>query len=467
MSMKKTLMISALAAALSTTATGVVSAATANQVTSAAATLNVMVNDSAVQVRSIQAQDAAFASLRDLGTAVGAIFVVNVKAGVTAYFQGHAIELHAGSNEALVDGEAVTLAQAVQNVSGSYYISSEDFLSTFGLDGNVDDAGTLSIDVVQKVHADAANWIDASHLLVSEMTETGRNDYIVDAQTAAYQLVLSSESASNLTVSPNGALAVYTNEDGIVNVIDLKSSSFASKTVSTDNSIKPELVWAADSSAIYFLQGDKGSVIAKMNLADGAITKVLEDKVDYKSNLAVSKDGTKFFYTITKPGTVTADATKPVDADDVAIDSTGTEPQVFSFDATVKDGKPVQVTSQTDDKVFVGATTDGSKAVYISSVDNKPSALVAVAADKTLTTLIGDQDVLAATIAGDTVYALVDSGDASTLIKVDALTDVKETVRKVDSDASEVIAAPGTPIAIVIDGNVNVVNGDTFKKVTN
>ncbi|REE78896.1 copper amine oxidase-like protein [Paenibacillus taihuensis] len=467
MSMKKTLMITALAAALSTTATGVVSAATATGVTSAAATLNVMVNDTAVQVRTIQAQGAAFVSLRDLGTAIGALFVVNVKAGVTGYVAGHAVELHAGSNEAIVDGEAVTLEQAVQSVGGSYYIAPEDFLTVFGVDGNVDDEGALSVDSVQKVHADAASWLDAGHLLASELTETGRNDYIVDAKTGAFKLVLASESASELTVSPNGALAAYTNEDGVVSVIDLKSSNFASRTVSTDNSIKPELVWAADSSAIYFLQGDKGTVIAKMNVADGTISTVLNDKVDYKSSLSVSKDGTKFFYVVTKPGTVTADATKPVDADDVAIDTTGTEPQVFSFDASVKDGKPVQVTSQTDDKVFVGTTTDGSKGVYVSVVDGKPSTLVAVKADKTSTTLIGDKDVLAATIVEDTVYALViNSDDTTSLIKVDVASGKTEELGKSDADVSEVIAAPGTPVAVYADGAVQVVNGTTLKKVT-
>ncbi|AZN42439.1 stalk domain-containing protein [Paenibacillus albus] len=466
MSMKKTLMISALAAALSTTATGVVSAATANQVTSAAATLNVLVNDSSVQVRSVGTGDDAFVSLRDLGTAVGALFVVNVKAGVTAYFQGHAIELHADSNEAIVDGQAVTLAQAVQNVGGSYYISTEDFLNAFGIEGSVNDAGVLTVDAVHKVHADSANWIDASHLLVAELTETGRNDYIVDAQTGAATLVLSSESASDLTVSPNGALAAFTNEEGVVSVIDLKSPNFAVKQVSADNSIKPELVWAADSSAIYFLQGDKGTVIAKLNLADGAISKVLDDKVDYKSSLSVSADGKKFFYVVTKPGTVTADATKPVDADDVAIDTKGTEPQVFSFDAAVTDGKPVQVTSQTDDKIFIGSSTDGSKGVYISSVDGQKSSLVQVAPDKTTITLIGDQDVFAATIAGDIVYALVDAGTSTSLVKVNLATGGKETVRSVDADATEVLAAAGTPIAVVIDGNVNVVNGGSLVKVT-
>src|SRR5690242_11737331 len=100
MSMKKTLLISALAAAISTSVIGVASAATA-QVT-APASFNVMVNDASITIRSIQSNGATLVSLRDLGSATGALFVVNVKAGVTAYFQGHAIELHADSKAATV-----------------------------------------------------------------------------------------------------------------------------------------------------------------------------------------------------------------------------------------------------------------------------------------------------------------------------------------------------------------------------
>ncbi|MBP3961642.1 stalk domain-containing protein [Paenibacillus lignilyticus] len=463
MSMKKTLMISALAAALSTSAVSAVSAASVTNAT----TVNITINDTAFHVRSIQANNTVLYALRDLGTAAGVQFMVNVKSGVTAYFNNHAIELHAGSNAALVDGEAISLEQAVQSVNGSYYVALEDFVSAFGVDSSTDASGLIAIDAVAKVHADDIRWIDADRLLASQLTEEGRIDYIVNAHTGAYTQLLVSTAASDLTVAPNGKLAVYTDGDGIVNVIDLTSKVPAAKAVSTDNSIKPELVWSADSSAIYFLQGDKGSVIAKLNVADGVITKVLDDKVDYKSGLAVSADGKKFFYTVIKPGAVTADANKPVDDDDVAIDNTGTEPQLYSFDFSVKDSKPVKLTTTTDDKVFVGGAADGSKAFYVSVEDNKPSSLVAVALDKTVTKLIGDKDVLQAIVVGDKIYALADSADVTSAYEVNIATGAVTTLGKLEGNVSEVVAAPGTPIAFVIDDAVYVKSDSGLKKVTN
>ncbi|MFC4809376.1 stalk domain-containing protein [Paenibacillus sp. GCM10023250] len=463
MSMKKTILISALAAAISTSAIGVASAAT-TQVT-APASFSVTVNDASIMIRSIQVNGATLVSLRDLGTAAGARFIVNVKAGVTAYVQGRAVELHAGSKTATVDGQPVELEQAVVNVNGSYYISVEDFVNLFSVDAEQDDSGQFHIDAVQKIHADSIVWINASQLLASSLTEEGRTDYIVDAATGAFKQVLSSDTASELTVSPDGTKAAYTNEDGSVYVIDLTSATFASKQVSADSNIKPELVWSADGSAIYFLQGDKGSVIQKLNVADGTITKVLDDKVDYKADLSVSKDGTKFYYTVTKPGAVTA-PDKPVDEDDVAIDTTGTEPQVYFFDASVKDAAPVKLTTSTDDKIFVGAAEDGYKAFYISIADGQPSSLVSVAKDKTVAKVIGDKDVLAATIAGGNIYALTDAGERTALSSVDAASGTVKAIGNLEGNVTEVAAAPNGSVAVIVDDQTFTVQGGSLKRIT-
>lgn len=426
-----------------------------------------MVNDQSVQIRSIQANGSTLVSLRDLGAASGALFVVNVKSGVTAYIHGHSIEFHAGSNEALVDGEQVELQQAVENVNGSYYISAEDFLSVFDVEGGQDDAGQLWIDAVERIHADSISWINAGQLLASQLTDEGRTDYIVDAKTGSYSKLFSSDSASDLTFSQDGTKAAYTDDNGIVYVIDLTSKTFASKAISSDITIKPELVWSADGKSIYFLQGDKGTVIQQLNVADGTLKKILDDKVDYKTNLSVSADGTKFYYTVIKPGTVTADATKPVDADDVAIDNTGSEPQLYFYDASAATPAPVKLTTTTDDKAFVGAAADGSAAYYVSSVDGKPSSLVSVAKDKTIKTLIGDKDVLQATQAGSKIYALTDAGDKTALNVVDTTTGAVTLIGNIDGNVSDVIASAGTPVAVVIDDQTFVVDGQSLKKVTN
>lgn len=462
MSMRKTILVTALAAALSTSAISVVSASAG---TTKIETLqySLFVNDAATTVRTITVNGVSLVSVRDLGTAVGALFVINPAGGVTAYFQGHAISLNASSKQAVVDGNAVDLQAAVEQVSNSYYIKLEDFAQALGVDTSVDEAGKVWVDAVQKIQADQASWIDAGHLLASQITEDGRIDYVVDSATGSYKQLLNSTEASDLTIAPNGSKAAYTDQNGAVFVIDLAKHNTVQLT--TDNTIKPELVWSADSSSIYFLQGDKGSVIAKLNPADGTITKVLEDKVDYKSNLSVSADGKSFIYTVIKPGAVTADASKPVDSDDVAIDMTGTEPQFYSYDSSVKDAKPVKLTATADDKIYVGANADASKAIYVSVEDNKPSSLISVAKDKTVTKLIDDKDVLQAVIAGDVVYALVDGAEES-IYEVNLTSGAKKLVSNVPADVSEIIAAPGTPLAVVQNGQVLVSQNGAWKKVT-
>ncbi|MFC5649123.1 stalk domain-containing protein [Paenibacillus solisilvae] len=463
MSMRKTILVTALAAAISTSAISVVSAS-AVTTTIETQQYSLFVNDAATTVRTVTVNGVPLVSVRDLGTAVGALFVINPAGGVTAYFQDHAIDLKASSKQAIVDGTSVDLQAAVEAVNQSYYIKLEDFVQALGVDTSVDDAGKVWVDAVQKIQADQASWIDAGHLLASQVTEDGRVDYVVDAATGSYKQLLNSTEASGLTIAPNGSKAAYTVQDGAVYVVDLAKGNSAE--VTTDNTIKPELVWSADSSSIYFLQGDKGSVIAKLNPADGTITKVLDDKVDYKSNLSVSADGKSFIYTVIKPGAVTADASKPVDSDDVAIDMTGTEPHFYSYDSSVKDGKPVKLTATADDKIYVGATADAGKAIYVSVEDSRPSSLIAVAKDKTVTKLIDDKDVLQAVVAGDIAFALVDGASEEEIYEVNLTSGAKKLVANVPADVTEIIAAPGTPLAIVQNGQVLVNHDGTWKKVT-
>jgi Tol biopolymer transport system component len=462
--MKKTLVITALAAAVSTSAVGVVSAAQMQQMIETQKS-SLFVNDTAVSVRTVKVNGVSLVSVRDLGTAAGVYFVVNEKGGVKGFFMEHTIELRSGLKQITVDGEARELKAAIENVNNSYYITLEDFVSALGGEATTDDGGQITISTVQKVkNVDEARWINAGHLLASQITEDGRVDYIVDAATGQYSELLKSAEASDLIIAPNGLKAAYTNESGAVYIIDLSTKQ--STLVSSDSSIKPELVWSADSSSIYFLQGDKGSVIAKLSLADGSIAKVLEDKVDYKSNLNVSADGKQFIYTVIKPGAVTADASKPVDQDDVAIDMTGTEPQVYRYDSSVKDAKPEKLTATADDKVFVGAAADGSKAFYVSIEDNKPSSLVSVAKDKTTAKLVDDKDVLQAVIAGSKLYVLADGGSNQLVYEIDVNTGEKKELYTVPNSVSEIIAAPGTPVAVVIDGQISVDQNGKWKKIT-
>ncbi|UVI28509.1 stalk domain-containing protein [Paenibacillus spongiae] len=462
MSMKKTVMLSVLAAAISTSAAGAVSAASATYTQAQPVTL--FINETAASVRALSYNGATLLSVRDTGTAAGARFEVSQNR-ILVHFDGRTIELAPSSATVIVDGEMLQLNTPVVNVKNSLYMDLADIVAVLGVERTVDSQGQVWIDAANRLQdVEHPVWLSSGTLLVSQLTDEGRIDYTLDAKSGAYAEVLRSSGTSNLTVAPGGNKAAYTDENGAVFVIDLATK--ASSQVSGDSSIKPELVWSVDGSAIYFLQGDKGSVIAKLNLADGKISKVLEDKVDYKANLTVSADGKTFAYTVTKPGSVKADGSKPVESDDVAIDMTGTEPQVYLFDSSVKDAKAVQLTSSTDDKIFAGLSADGGKAFYISIVEDKPSALVSVDKDKTVTTLVGDKDVLQATLLGDKLIALTAESNGQAIYEVDAASGSAKLLHIVSDDVSEVIAAAGAPTAIVQNGEVLIDNDGQWKKLT-
>ncbi|MFB9330139.1 stalk domain-containing protein [Paenibacillus aurantiacus] len=464
MSMKKTVIISVLAAAVSTSAVGAVSAAPAATASTQVTNSTFYVNDAVTTVRTIVKDGVTLVSVRDLGVAAGAIFTVTGGNKVLAYLNDVLVELQEGSATARIGSEEVELGASVVNVNNSFYADLTGFASALGIDQSTDAAGSVWLDATKRL-ADAEDpiWIDAQTLLVSTLTEDGsRVDYKVNAATGEFKEVFRTSTASPLTVAPNGAKAAYTDETGAVYVLDLTTN--ASTKASSDDTIKPELVWSADSSAIYFLQGDKGSVIAKLNPADGTITKVLEDKVDYKADLAVSEDGKRFVYSVTKPGAVTADANKPVDSDDVAIDMTGTEPQLYFFDSSAKDGKPAKLTEKADDKIFVGASADAGQVYYISSEENKVSSLIAVSADKSVKSLLEGKDVLQATAAGDKLYALVATATGGEVYEIQGGS--AKLLYAVSEDVSEIVAGKGTPVAVV-EGSAIAVNKDgKWKKVT-
>ncbi|MFS0726900.1 hypothetical protein [Paenibacillus sp. 1P07SE] len=452
MSMKKSLVITALVTALSTASVSSITAAPATQ--GAIQSIPLLINQSHTTARSVEVNGVPMFSLRDLGTAAHIYFAVEGKS-VVAWDGLNRVELSNNSAAARKNGSPVTLRHGMVKVDQSYFIALEDFLFLFDADLEQGASGTASISTVQKLKgADRAVWIDARRLLASQITDEGRVDYIVDAASGVYAELMTSDDASDLVVAPSGKLAVYTLEDGSVHLVNL--ITLASSQLSADDTIKTELVWAADSSAIYFLQGDKGSVIAKISPMTGSISKVLEDKVDYKSNLAVSKDGKSFYYSVVKPGAVKTDSAASVDDDEVSIDMTGTEPQIYYYDAAAEEPKPIALTSDTNDKWLIGAAGDGSKAYYISIEDGQRSKLISIGRNQQATTLLRGGEVLYAVMAGSSLYVVVDEQGEESIYELKTATDAATKLYALPESFTHLVAGPGTPLAVLTDNHVHV-----------
>ncbi|BBI34936.1 stalk domain-containing protein [Cohnella abietis] len=469
MLLKKASIVSVLALAVGVSSVGAVSAATVTkasvvQVNSSA----FIVNGVPVNINTFIEKGKTLVGIRDLSNKLGAD-IQTEKSNITVSLNGSTVEMKLNSKVIDADGVEITLEVPVKSLKGTGYVELQAFVEALGGHFLKDDSGNIWLDADLLGGVDHIQWLDSARLIASQETDSGRLDFLVDALSTKYEKLRIVQDASDLILAPNGTKAAYTNAAGEVYVYDFNAKS--ESKVSSDTSIKPELVWSADSSAIYFLQGDKGSVIAKLDLAAGTISKILEDKVDYKANLDVSIDGKTFTYTVTKPGAVVADGSKPVESDDVTIDMKGTEPQIFAYtvDPSIKDNKAVQLTTSTDDKVFIHAAADGSSVSYVAVSDDAAakSILVTVGKDKTVKTLFAEKDIFEATYAAGKWYLLTEGTASSQFVyEVDSATGAAKQLYTVSDSVSEVVAKAGSPIAVINDGKVFLSNNGLWKPTT-
>ncbi|MFC4305447.1 copper amine oxidase N-terminal domain-containing protein [Cohnella boryungensis] len=457
MVLKRATMVSALALVLgaSSASAGVAAAATkasAAQATNAA----YIVNSVPVNLSTLYEKGKTLVSLRDLSPKLGVRLEV-LGGSIHAKLNGHVVVLKSGSNVIHVDGAEQKLQVPVKSVKGITYVELKAFVEALGAQFAKDESGAIWIDAYLLANVESIQWVDAGRFIASQEKESGRADFLVDALTGKSQQLLISEDASELAVAPNGKKAAYTNAKGEVFVLDFTAPRPVQ--VSVDTSIKPELVWSADSSVLYFLQGEKGSVIAQLEPEIGKITKIVDDKVDYKANLQVSADGKVFTYTVTKPGTVVADGSKPVEADDVSIDMKGTEPQIYQFTVNpeVKDNKAVQLTTSADDKVFIHASPEAASVAYVSidADEAAKSKLVSVGKDNKVVPLYNEKDVYQAVWTGGKWYLLTEGDGASQFVyEVDPTSGAAKQLYTVSDSVTDIVVKQGAPMALIQDGRV-------------
>lgn len=475
MVMKKAFAATILAAALGASATGAADAATAAKpaagtakaVSPAAAALQVKqsvfaINYADAAVRTIASGGETLVSVRDLSAALGA--ALSVQNGTTSVaLDGHTFAFKAGAKQVTVDGSAVSLKQSVKTVNGTSFVPVRPLVQALGgtlaLNG-----GKLAINTIRLLSGgENARFVNAGTAIVSVYDGDKRTDYLVATATGRSTELLSGEGLSDLIVAPNGAKAAYTDADGAVYIIDLATRQ--SSQVTQDNSIKTELVWAADSGSIYFLQGDKGSVIAKLELASGTISKLVDDKVDYKSSLSVSPDGKIFTYLVTTPPKATADSAD-LDKDVVDIDASGEQVQINLYDSSAEKPAAVALTSSKDDKLFV-ASPDGSKVYYISVADENANAIVAsVDKDKQAATLLAEGDADELVVSGGKLYALTSLNDSEAAIyEIDPASGAKKLLYKVPAAATG-LAVKGSQLIIALEDGLYINANAGWKPVT-
>ncbi|WP_138754631.1 stalk domain-containing protein [Paenibacillus sinopodophylli] len=466
MQMKKAMAISMIAAAISVSAVtpAFANTAAANQAVQISTT-NFFVNANPVSIRTIVDGGVTLASVRDITNAIGATLHINSDRTVVVKFGSHTLKLKNASTSINLDGAARTISHPAKEVAYSTFIEPAAFVKALG--GSYDNNSISTVELLDG--AEHAIWANASQLIVSNTAGEGREDYLVNAATGKYELLLASEGASELVLSPDGNHVAYSDANGAVFTIDLSTKQ--PKQVSTDTSIKNELQWSTDGASLFFLQGDKSSVVAKVTIADGKVSKVLEDKIDYKANLEVSADGTQVAFYVFKQPKVTADSSKDVELDDVAIDATGTEPQIYYYNTAAADNKSIQLTKDSADKVFLQLSADGSKISYVSVGADDASVGQLVSIDntgQTSTPAFADKDVYQLVQGGSKLYLLTADGNSTNAIyEIDSATGTSKLVQTVSDSTSELIVSSNANFAALIDGQLAVWTNGSWKNITN
>ena len=297
------------------------------------------------------------------------------------------IEYKINDTNAVINGKKTKLASAPQLVGKTVFVDAQTLVKTLGGDLLGDFLAPVGL-----VSGDNFNpqWVNGSTILVSN--EDGENSRTLLFNTNNRKVV-ATIAGSDLAVSPNGKQAIYTDENGFTYLVDLASNKKTTLN-GEDDSVKSEFVWSHDGKTVYFLQGDKSEKVGSITIADGKVTTIASDSLNYKSDLHLSADGKKLLYTVAKEGVTTNnEATGEVDN----IDITGTEPQIYVVNLT--DAKPagVAVTTTTDNKLFPAFLGNGN-IVYVSAEedDAKLPQLKMIDKNGQVTTLISNKNITSA-----------------------------------------------------------------------
>lgn len=397
---RQKLMAAAVAAAF-----GAAAAGTGNALAAGMTTAPVSINGQEVQVRSIQDNGQQLLSISDLAHALGAeLEVLPAGAGLRITLDGHTLLIKPGAKEIAGEEGNVSLTTAVTSWKRVSYIELFGFAKALGAKLS-NAAGKLQLETMELLaSAESVQWAGEGRLIASASTEEGRGDYFIDAATGMSSQLLTSSGASELVISPDGAAAAFTEADGTLRLLDLATLRITK--ASSDTSMKSNLQWSPDGKRIYFLQGDKTAVIAAIGLEDGKLIKILDDKVEFKGDLSVNGSG--LVYSVVKTGKVTADSGKEVELDDVAIDTSGTNPQLFELTLGTADAKPVSLTNEDTDKLFIQRSAAGT-VYYVRAGDETANSVLIAQKDGKASTVFDKEDVLEAVQAGGFIGILTDS----------------------------------------------------------
>lgn len=376
----------------------------------------------------------------------------------------HNVQIQAGVKSYQVDGEAqeFTVAPVVHN--NKTYVELTKLVTALGGELQADTSSILSF-ARPTGQFDTLHWNADGALIANQGDAESTMIYKFSLVPGNYDLFSSNSSVMDYAVSPDQKWGAFSNETGIMQLINLSSGVIT--TLGKDTSVKTDLVWSSDGKTIYFIQGDKQEKLAQISVETGEVKALLEDKVENKSELRVSADGKTAVYIVNVTGTAKNDADSTEDS--LTVDFSKAGEQLYKLDLATKGAKPAALTTALDNKLYPEILAGGS-VVYLSADPEGTAAntLKSITADGTSTdiTLSAEANWAAGVSTGLVVAGL--AADGSTVIYSIAGGAAPVEVFRTAEDVSEVsVSNDGSKVAIVSDGKILVIQNGKAVQLSN
>jgi len=402
-------------------------------------------------------------SLRDLAGGLGATIKLSGENLIITDSQGlHEVSLKSGSKSYSLDGTTAQFTIAPQIAGGVMFVEPIALVQALG--GEVLEAGDLRSVGRLSGQFGTPLFDAAGNVIVSQ--EDAENPTLIKLwNNGQVEMFSSNDSAIGAALSPDRSLAAFTDQSGALFLLNTATGRI--QPLGKDKSVKTDLVWSADGKKIFFIQGDKQEKIAYISVDTGKITEVLADKVENKSEVQVSMDGKKLVYFVNVTGTAQTD--KEGTEESLTIDYSKAGTQVNSLELGNPEAKPVQLTQQMDNKLYLSLLPDGSVA-YISAdpegkVENDTLKIIPADGSQ-IRNLVADVDVISSQSISGKLIILAETADGSSKWFEVAASGAKTELFSTDESVSDWTIASNGTLAFIADGKVVLVQDGKASELT-
>lgn len=343
-------------------------------------------------------------SVKDLATAFGASVSVDKKTRtITVNKEAKKVVLDNFSDIININGKKFKMPSSTIVIQNIPYTDLDSFVR--GLGGDTEGTFIATKGLLKGTNTNP-QWVNSSLLLV-----TNEEDSTLKLIHVQSRKVVSSISQHDAVVSPDGQYIAYVSEDGLLYVMNLANGQ--TKQISNDDDVKVELTWSKDSKRLYFIHGSNNEAISMVSIDTGNITKIVDDKIKYKSDLHLSPDETKIVYTVAKEAKTNYTDDQKTDVD--SIDTAGADPQLFMVDLTSDNKQPMQLTNSADNKINSNFVSN-NQIIYLSASSESESlpSLKMIVGNKE-ETLLSNKNIVDVKVANGIIYIVTEENGIYTV----------------------------------------------------